>query len=634
MIRPFKIVEILVIFASVAGVLPLYPHLENLPKVILPIFALSGIIAHKRGIRISPPVLTIASIGLFAYYAPRFGYNNVAEPASNLLASFLAIRIAGERTARAYLQTCTLSIFCLAASSLYTLGPAFLLSLLLLSTLVISTLIILTFYEAEKSITLSRFEIHSLGKLVLGTTVVTIPLMFLFFIILPRTQFPLWNTFVGKNGSSGGIAERVEPGLSESIEPSRAVAFRAESIPIDNDRLYWRCVVFNSYTSGAWVRNPPPKGETGVAGPGKRVQQTIFPESVTLRYLPALDPPLQLNALRSSTSGDLVTSQSMGGSGKTRYEAVSIASETIKARTPVDRKFYLRLPTDISPGLYKIAAEIASRAKADSARLTLAREFFISSKLRYATRNLPTGKGHLDRFLFEDKKGHCEYFATSLALIMRSAGVPARVVGGYYGGTYNELGGYYVVSEEMAHAWTEILIDGEWKRVDPSRWSTGFADISMNRGKGFIQRISTLLDTFTYYWNVTVITYDLGSQIHLARNAGDLLRYDSVMKKAGKAFSMGALPLAAALIIWLMIKFRKDRTDSKLALQFISLSGYESLPEGKGLIDIAEEWGNNDALRFATIYSDAIYNDRRLTEAENLELRSLLRSLKTLKYKG
>jgi hypothetical protein len=149
-----------------------------------------------------------------------------------------------------------------------------------------------------------------------------------------------------------------------------------------------------------------------------------------------------------------------------------------------------------------------------------------------------------------------------------------------------------------------------------------------------LKHISTLLDTFTYYWDVTVITYDLGRQLHLAQNTVELLRYDSVLKKSGKAVRWGVPPLAVILLIWLLMKLRQRRSDSKLALQFIRLSGYESLPEGKGLIDIAEEWGNNDASRFATIYSGAVYNDRSLSGAEHHELKSLLRSLKTLNSKG
>jgi len=629
MISPFKIVNILVLLTSFIGVLPLYPHLEIFPKIILPVFAIFGVVAHIRNIKVSPKLLTIISIGLFLYYAPSFGHNNIVTPASNLLGSFMAIRLAGERNARTALQTSALSIICLAASTLFALGPTFLFSLLILSLLLISTLIILTFHQADKNLILSRFEIISLAKLIISTVGVTIPLMLLFFTILPRTQFPLWNAFVGKEATKGGISERVEPGKPQSIETDNSLAFRVETRQIDNKDLYWRSVVFNSYTAGAWIKTAVPSGETGVPAPGKRIQQTIYPEPGRFHYLPAMDPPLQITASRSSTTGDLVTTQP---SDRTKYEAVSVQTDTIRTHKDIDRRFYLRLPTYMPPRLARIADEIGRTGKNNKEKLSLAKDFFTSSNLRYSTSNLPTGKDHLDRFLFDEKKGHCEFFASSLALVMRGAGVPARVIGGYYGGTYNRFGGYYSVSDDMAHAWTEVFLDDEgWKRIDPSTWSQGFAEISINRTKGIFKSIANVVDTFTYYWDVKVVTYDLETQIHLARNTGKLLRYEKLPELPGKIAIGGGAIVAIIFLIFRLKRFKTRSSDSALIMNFIRLSGYESKPKGKGILDIADEWGDAKASRFAEVYSNAIYNDRNLSKAEKYELKTLLRTLKRLR---
>lgn len=635
MIRPLIIAEILVLMTAAAGVFPLYPHLEMLPRILLPLCAISGILVRRRGIALHPLLLTIFSIGLFVSYAPQFGLNTIVAPASNLLASFLAIRLTGERSTRAFLQTCALALFCLAASTLFTLGPAFLASLIMLSVLIISTLMVLTFHDSGETITLSRFEFTSLVRLILGTTAVTLPLMLLFFIILPRTQFPLWNAFAGKGAATGGIGDRVEPGKTASIESSRAIAFRAESEQVDNDELYWRCVVFNRYTSGAWIRSAPPREETGTAAPGRRIAQVIYSEPGKFRYLPALDHPLQIRSYRSSTSGDLVTTQLITASTGKRYEATSMPGDIIRTRSGINRELYLGLPSTLPPRLAKTADEIRSSGADDSQRLSLAREFFISRNLRYATTNLPTGGDHLDRFLFSDRVGHCEFFASSLALIMRRAGVPARVVGGYYGGVYNELGGYYAVSDDMAHAWTEIFIDGEgWKRIDPSRWSSGFNDLSISRGKGFGRRMATVFDTFAYYWDVTVITYGLEHQLSLVQKSGNLLRYDSIVKGYRKTLLWFFIAFTAVSGVFLLVRVQRKKPDEQLALRFIQLAGYGSPPQGKGVLDIAAEWGDANAARFAAIYCNALYHDRNLSATERHELKLLLRSLKMLKSKG
>ena len=71
----------------------------------------------------------------------------------------------------------------------------------------------------------------------------------------------------------------------------------------------------------------------------------------------------------------------------------------------------------------------------------------------------------LDHFLFESRRGHCEYFSTAMAILLRVAGVPTRNVTGFVGGSYNRFGQYYSVREGDAHSWVEAWIDGSgWKR--------------------------------------------------------------------------------------------------------------------------------------------------------------------------
>ena len=81
--------------------------------------------------------------------------------------------------------------------------------------------------------------------------------------------------------------------------------------------------------------------------------------------------------------------------------------------------------------------------------------------LSYAATGLPTGADAVEKFLFDGKKGHCELFAVSFASALRLAGLPARLVGGYYGGDYNDMAGYYVITEERAHVWVEVWIRGK-----------------------------------------------------------------------------------------------------------------------------------------------------------------------------
>ena len=73
-----------------------------------------------------------------------------------------------------------------------------------------------------------------------------------------------------------------------------------------------------------------------------------------------------------------------------------------------------------------------------------------------------------EEFFFKTKTGYCEYYAGTFAILARLAGIPSRIVSGYYGGTYNEVGNFYTFKQQDAHSWVEVLIDNEWKRYDPT----------------------------------------------------------------------------------------------------------------------------------------------------------------------
>jgi hypothetical protein len=95
--------------------------------------------------------------------------------------------------------------------------------------------------------------------------------------------------------------------------------------------------------------------------------------------------------------------------------------------------------------------------------------FFRDEPFYYTLLPMQLGANPADEFLFETRRGFCEHYASSFALLMRIAGIPARIVLGYLGGEYNGLGGYLLVRQSDAHAWVEVWLDGKgWVRVDPT----------------------------------------------------------------------------------------------------------------------------------------------------------------------
>ena len=118
----------------------------------------------------------------------------------------------------------------------------------------------------------------------------------------------------------------------------------------------------------------------------------------------------------------------------------------------------------------------------------------------------------LEDFLFEQKAGHCEYFASATAVLLRASGVPSRYVNGFLGGEWNEIGHYVAVRENRAHSWAEAYM-GElgWMRVDAT---------PPNRSLFRMGRLRQIFDSIDFFWGRWVVGYDLGRQIELARRLG------------------------------------------------------------------------------------------------------------------
>jgi hypothetical protein len=144
-------------------------------------------------------------------------------------------------------------------------------------------------------------------------------------------------------------------------------------------------------------------------------------------------------------------------------------------------------------------------------------EQYLSTKFRYVAD--PAAIGHpmtVDRFLLHDHVGHCEYFAAGMVALLSSLDVPARIAGGFYGGRFNPLTGYFVIRREDAHAWVEVWNGTRWTTFDPTPATLrpGMDQTGLLRAY-----VSALGESVTYYWDRYVLTYGLGDQVAMAANA-------------------------------------------------------------------------------------------------------------------
>ncbi|MBI2353517.1 MAG: DUF3488 domain-containing protein [Deltaproteobacteria bacterium] len=631
-LRLSKIIAALSYCVALCGIVPLFPWLTTAPRLAIAAGMIAGIWQERRG---AWPLknwwLNAAVVPVFLFYAAQFSRANPAQPVVSVLAVMLAVRLGGEKSGRHYLQILALSLFCLAASSLFDLSPAFLVYLALLLLLVAVSLVLLTFHAQDSRMTLARPDLRKVLAAGLLMPLASLPLLLFFFPLLPRTQLPLWN-ILPPTAHATGFSDRIEPGRAQNVAESRLTVFRAEMPRLPQRQLYWRGTVFNRIVGNRWIRDVAmPAERIGYSGP--RIVQNIYPEPGRSRALFALDAPAAITLPQVKRFPD-GTFEQQGAAGKRLgYAAESVIAGILPVAAAPERAFYLRLPDGIPPRILTLAEEIRRRGDSDVGRLELLEVHFRNGNYRYTMQGLPVGVHALEQFLFEKKQGHCEFFASAFALLLRGAGVPARLVGGYLGGEYNELGGYYLISEDMAHVWVEAYIaDRGWVRVDPSSLAQNAGAVwGGPKKRGLLDKFRLTLDSFNHSWNRTVITYDFERQVEAARGAGKRLQGLDA-RKVLKASLPAVLLLAGvsgAILLALRRKSLLPSREERLLRSFYRRlerdCGIGVERGSQGLFELATASGNGRVREFVEIYAGAVYRDRRVTPGEYGQLKRMLR---------
>ena len=346
-----------------------------------------------------------------------------------------------------------------------------------------------------------------------------------------------------------GFSDDVELGQIGEIKKNSEVVMRVRTgKPIGYGNLRWRGIALSTFDGKRWS-SPPRESVTIPAGLSGWINimdrpPEPDPTATVLRYTVLLQPvatdtlfaPANAVSLRGNLSGEgsnpevgarrsYVIRDATGSLFNPfhnftalRYEGFSLlpARNVPRLRAastdyPEEiRDAYLQLPK-IDPRIPELAKEITARAQTPYDK-TITIETYLRSRFTY-TLNL-TGKpgdDPLAHFLFETHAGHCEYFASAMAIMLRTLGIPTREVNGFLPGEYNDLGEDYIVRASDAHSWVEVYFPGTgWMTFDPTPPGAESAG-------GFFSRLGQYMDWFELSWNEWVINYDFIHQILLAQ---------------------------------------------------------------------------------------------------------------------
>jgi transglutaminase-like putative cysteine protease len=383
-----------------------------------------------------------------------------------------------------------------------------------------------------------------IGKTFLALTCLLSVPIFLFtavvFVAFPRVGLSLLLLNRPTSGRMVGFSDHVDLGGVGTLRTDPTIVIRVEipdlpQPPPDRIALYLRGTALDAYDGSAWSRSRVARVSAERLGnmvPILRYPSPAMDRAIKLDLEP-IDPPVlflppntaaiqvrprgeplfgsKIEVLRGSEEELRYLSPDNRG---VSYEAFLIEPhERFVHALPADgREAYLALP-DMPPRIAALALEWTEGADSPMAKAK-AIEARLKQNYSYDL-NSPSGASRdpLDHFLFESRSGHCEYFSTAMAVLLRHVGVPTRNVTGFVGGTYNRFGAYYSIRQGDAHSWVEAYIEGDgWMRFDPTPPSGAQ---SLMATTGLVATLRDMLEAMGKTWDRRVVRYDLQQQIWL-----------------------------------------------------------------------------------------------------------------------
>lgn len=653
-----------------------------------------------------------------------FGGREMLAAASlaKLILFLLAIKLLQRKTDRDWVFIYLISFFQILLAAGISISPLYLASLI--AYLLLTASAIIAFEIRKTSGEVHRKRIENLGKkakgrfpsaislggfklpnaavlLIAMTAVFAIPLFF----VLPR---------VGGAGVTGGFSEMTRiTGFSESVtlgtigrlQQNNEVVMRVRIDRNDNPdlrRLYWRGVALDRFETNTWSRSNTRYREPFAKTAGNRfvvdfarregllTVQTVYLEPLNSSVLFAMPRAIVIRSSANEISRDaegglLMYPASYDRTSYTVYSDTYLPApdELRRDNGEYSRSAFKYLA--VSPDLDPRIGELANRWIRDEKSMTRydiakAVERHLQNDFGYTLELKAGGSDPLADFLFNVREGHCEYFATAMAVMLRTQGIATRVVNGFQQGEFNETAGVYVVRQRNAHSWVEVYFPETetWVPFDPTPFAGQNPDA--NSG-GFFGSISNYLEALETFWIQYFVTYDDQEQRSLFRSFRDNLseykdtgatwlqslqstitrwwqavRGDQGFWTSAKAVGTGAGVLLGAgilviLVVWAWRRISKWGLWKRIAGWFrpggkaIVVGFYARLQdvlEEKGLIrkphqtplEFAYATGFDAAVKITEKYNGVRFGEKELSEDEASDIENWLKKLEATGENG
>jgi len=532
----------------------------DLPSTVLVGAALAVrgyLLAKRRQFVISERWTTPLAVFYFVFFAADyFVFSRNFLPATVHLALFaVVVRMFSLRRERDHVTMAILAFLMVLAAAVLTVDSVFLFGFAVFMMMAVGTFVLMEMRRSGHAANIQarhskdpqehRHLAFALARVAPGLMLMILIGGAAVFFVMPRMSAGYMGSYSFGTDLSSGFSDHVQLGQIGQIQQSSAVVMH---IQIDGDSvgrsdLHWRGVTLAKFDGHTWS-NPREQfllqhqSENSFKVPRANAALRSYVTSSLERehviHYRVLMEPIGTNVFflapwaRSVSGNYRMLAADAGGAvynfdsqhAISRYEADSDIAVAAPAelRTagrnypPQVTATYLRLP-ELDPRVPRLAAQITNSASSDFDKAA-AIENHLRTRFGY-TLELPRTavKDPIANFLFERKQGHCEYFASSMAVMLRTLGIPSRVVNGFRTDEFNDLTGNYVVRAKDAHAWVEAYFPGYgWQTFDPTPAGASGTPQGWNR-------LALYVDAMASFWRDWVVSYDSSHQYSLGQAA-------------------------------------------------------------------------------------------------------------------
>ncbi|MBA54732.1 MAG: transglutaminase [Pseudomonadales bacterium] len=524
----------------VSVTLTVVPHIQRLPPWLLAVFGVVlvwRIQVFRQRLRFPPKWARLFMVcggilGVLVYHGTVFG----PDAGVALLITAYLFKQLEMYTRRDAFLVVILSFFVLATEFLFS--TALLTSIYVFAVMVVITATLIALNMTDTSIAVWRPL-----KTALVTILQAVPLLLVFFFLFPRIG-PIWDLGMKSTIARTGLSDRMTPGDVAKLSQSAKLAFRVEfegEIPPPRDR-YWRALIFDRFDGQTWSAQgdssniPYNPGYLKVAG--EPMKYRVFLEPTGNNWLPAISWS-ELNGIKHRTSNSLVHYASSVVDKPVSYQVESYLNYQYEMMgVPRDLwRLYTTLPPMGNQRSIELGRDLYRNSGGDPEAMAAAMmRMFAEEEFVYTLAPPKLGSDSIDGFLFNTQKGFCAHYAGAFVFMMRAAGIPARMIGGYQGGEAHPIGNYLLIHQYDAHAWVEFWVNGKgWVREDPtaaiaphrielgslresldemSLLNSPFSGLDL-RNLPLMGELRMMFDYVDYLWFKNVVSFDSGAQTKL-----------------------------------------------------------------------------------------------------------------------